>query len=106
MPEGTSNETMPMPIWLDESHISPEWIEKVTNLPCSSCAVVDISNETRKGGDGAKDGATLRLTLQSETTDGVAKDKTLIIKQVPEQGRALSKQLGLAREALFYHHFS
>ena len=104
MDEGTSNEKKSMPIWLDESHISPEWIEEITNLPCSSCSVVDISNETRKAGDHAKDGATLRLTLQSKS--GLPKSKTLIIKQVPEQGRALSVQLGLAREALFYHHFS
>ena len=107
MAEDPSNVKMPMPMWLDESHISPEWIEKVTKLPCNSCSVVDISNETRKAGDNAKDGATLRITITvKDTGAGGQENKTLVIKQVPEQGRTLSVQLGLAREALFYHHFS
>lgn len=107
MAEDPSNVKMPMPMWLDESHISPEWIEKVTKLPCNSCSVVDISNETRKAGDNAKDGATLRIAMTGKDTGaGGQENKTLVIKQVPEQGRTLSVQLGLAREALFYHHFS
>ena len=97
--------TSPMPIWLDGSHISPEWMERVANLvgTCSSsCSAVDISNETRKSGQHAKDGATLRITIKGND----AQTKTVVMKQVPDQGLGLSKRLGLAREALFYHNFS
>jgi len=98
--------TSPMPTWLDGSHISPEWMNKVANLgPCSSCSAVDISNETRKADLHAKDGATLRIIIHGKDTTA-AQQKPLIIKQVPDQGLGLSKRLGLAREALFYHHFS
>ena len=96
--------TSPMPIWLDGSRISPEWMEKVANLgTCSSsCTALDISNETRKAGEHARDGATLRITIKGND----AQTKTVVIKQVPVQGLGLSRRLGLAREALFYRNFS
>lgn len=101
----------PMPIWVDNNHIHPKWIQDVTGIPCSSCKAEDISNETRKSDEHVKDGATLRLTIVQENSstnnDNPSANSTtctLIVKQVPDQGLALSKQLGLAREALFYLH--
>ena len=61
-----------------------------------------------------RDGATLKLSVELDHKDdendtAVASNSfslSLIIKQVPEQGRPLSRQLGLAREALFYNQLA
>jgi len=102
----------PMPLWLDNNHIHPSWIQDVTGIACTSCTAEDISNETRKSDEHVKDGATLRLTIVLKDDDA-AKDSTspnttttLIVKQVPDQGLTLSKQLGLSREALFYRDYA
>lgn len=63
--------------------------------------VEDISNETRKGSK-PKEGATLLLKLVS-LKDGDEKTETLVAKQVPSTGLSLSRNLGLAREAMFYN---
>lgn len=86
------------PVWLDETHIDPQWIHDKLGLTCRSCTVVDISNQGRKA-DTPAEGATLKLHLEGD------ENVSLIIKQVAERGRALSVQLGLAREALFYRDF-
>lgn len=103
--EETKNNTNdPMPVWIDDTHLDVEWLTTHTTNhlpPCKSCTVEDISNATRLGAT-ARDGATLRLTVEfmdDSTT-------TLVVKQVPKNGRALSQQLGLAREALFYNELA
>lgn len=95
-----------MPVWLDENHIDPAWIRHHTGLACTDCSVEDISNETRKG-ERVRDGATLKLAVSLETSSSEEEGPlSLIIKQVPEKGRPLSQQLGLAREALFYNQLA
>jgi len=101
----------PMPQWLDGNHLDPEWIEKATGISCESCVAVDISNEGRKSQGDVKDGATLRLTLRKDLRYVEMSPITLVVKQVTvttSQGTAIemSKQLGLAREALFYSQLS
>ena len=102
----------PMPRWVgDTNQIDPKWIQEATGITCTSCTAEDISNETRKSEGHVKDGATLRLSIGAKCDD---KDddasntitQTLIVKQVPDQGLALSKQLGLSREALFYRRYA
>jgi hypothetical protein len=93
----------PMPRWLDGNHIDPKWIQAVTDIQCVSCSATDISNETRKSHGDAKDGATLRLKLESTEQDEQI-IPSLIVKQVTERGMALAQSLGLAREAHFYSH--
>ena len=97
-----------LPVWLDDSHIGPSWIRRTTGLTCRTCSVQDISNEIRKGAT-VRDGATLKLTLEmddDDNNDSASSPMTLIIKQIPPSGRALSQQLGLAREALFYQQLA
>jgi len=99
-----------MPMWINDSQIDPAWIKE--NLPdfhdICDCKVRDISNDTRKG-DKVRNGATLLLCLTSRD-DGkpgsTQKKITLVAKQVPPSGLALSKRLGLAREAMFYNHLA
>lgn len=101
--ETTSPDTASsMPAWMSESHIDPSWIrQKLTGFErVAECAVEDISNDTRKG-DVPSNGATLLLRLASEG-EGDAEATTLVAKQVPPSGLALSRRLGLAREAIFY----
>ncbi len=94
-----------MPRWLDDSHIDCQWLKSKSCKDVDvtmTCSVKDISNQGRLGSK-PRDGATLLLTLQddnSETT--TATTEQLVIKQIPKDGIALSRQLGLAREALFY----
>lgn len=110
-----ANKTTPstsMPLWITDSQIDPSWIqEKMTNFErVSQCVVKDISNDTRKG-DITKNGATLLLQVTSQedgnnhagTTNTTT---TLVAKQVPPAGLALSRQLGLAREAIFYNQLA
>ena len=52
-----------------------------------------------------RDGATLKLSVVLSENDD-SRVLSLIIKQVPERGRPLSRQLGLAREALFYNQLA
>jgi len=103
----SSNISTGMPVWITDSRIDPCWIKE--KMPVfhhiSECTVKDISNDTRKG-DKIKNGATLLLYLTSQD-DGNNEQTTsttaLVAKQVPPSGLALSCQLGLAREALFYN---
>ena len=91
-----------MPVWLSDSNIDPAWIhEKLPNFQgFARCEAQDISNDTRKGAT-PKDGATLLLKLiPKDDTDRIT---TVVAKQVPPNGLALSRMLGLAREALFYN---
>lgn len=90
-----------MPLWINDSRIDPSWIKEKMPMfqDVSECVVQDISNETRKGAK-VKDGATLLLQLESPDDD---KATTLVAKQVPATGLALSCKLGLAREAMFYN---
>lgn len=98
----------PMIVWLDDSSIDLSWLRHHTRIRYQACSVEDISNETRRF-DKVCDGSTLRLTIGLER-DGAAHNnvddssttKSIVVKQVPPAGRPLSKQLGLAREALFY----
>lgn len=99
-----------MPIWIDDTHIDPAWIRHRTGLPCTNCLVEDISNETRRG-NRVRDGATLKLSLtldgaSSSSSSTNSRSLSLIIKQVPEHSQLRSRQLGLAREALFYNHLA
>jgi hypothetical protein len=93
--------TAAMPLWITDSRIDPSWIkEKMPMFQDSSeCVVQDISNETRKGAK-VKDGATLLMQLESPSNEN---GTTLVAKQVPATGLALSCKLGLAREAMFYN---
>jgi hypothetical protein len=92
-PEDNAN-GMGMPVWLDDLHIDCEWLKKKCSKPiqAKTCTVKDISNKGRLGST-PRDGATLLLTLG---------DEQLVIKQIPQKRAALSKQLGLGREAFFY----
>ena len=89
-----------MPVWISDNKIDPSWInDNIQSLDgyVSECIVKDISNDTRKG-------ATLLLQLTCQHND----DKedtvmTLVAKQVPQSGLTSSRQLGLAREAIFYN---
>lgn len=69
----------------------------------------DISNETRKG-DKAKNGATLKLHVSFLKKNNDDKDNkstlSLVIKQVTPSGLELSRNLGLAREALFFNRLA
>jgi hypothetical protein len=89
-----------MPLWLDDSHIDIEWLKSKSSKPikAKTCSVQDISNQGRLGST-PQDGATLLLTLNDDDADD---DVQFVIKQIPLNGAALSRQLGLAREALFY----
>jgi hypothetical protein len=104
-----------VPVWLDDSQLNPQWIRLATGLPAVSCTTIDRSNETRKGKSPAL-GATVQLLVSlmestsppptsrdAQDSDNKAKPSSirLMLKQVPESGLALSKTLGLAREALF-----
>jgi hypothetical protein len=79
-----------MPRWLDGNYIDPKWIQAVTDIQCVSCSATDISNETRKTDGDAKDGATLRLKLESTEQDEQI-IPSLIVKQVTERGMALAQ---------------
>mmetsp|Transcript_16121 Transcript_16121/g.20677 ORF Transcript_16121/g.20677 Transcript_16121/m.20677 type:complete len:447 (+) Transcript_16121:1-1341(+) len=101
-----------MPVWINDSKIDPSWIRgKMSNFQhVSGCLVKDISNGTRKG-DVTKNGATLLLQLTSEDSEDGCGPKTatmttLVAKQVPPTGLALSRRLGLAREAIFYNQLA
>jgi len=83
---------------------------------CVNAKARDVSNANRKSRDGAaKNGTTLKLTLTMRDTTALLH---LVVKQVPkgdsatttttatQQSLALSRRLGLAREALFYKTFA
>lgn len=91
-----------MPVWLDDTHIDCNWLKSVSSKPitATTCTVKDISNQTRLGST-PREGATLLLTLNDDE-----QSNQLVIKQIPSKGAALSRQLGLAREAFFYNDLS
>lgn len=99
-----------MPVWISDSAIDSSWInDTIDSLErrVSECVVKDISNEARKG-DIAKNGATLllRVTFQEDGEDTPTTTTTIVAKQVPQSGLTRSRQLGLAREAIFYHQLA
>lgn len=98
MPETNENNKSSegMPVWIDDSHIDCEWLQKVSSKPidAKTCSVKDISNQGRLGST-PREGSTLLLTLDNC-------EEQLVIKQIPLESAALSRQLGLVREALFY----
>lgn len=91
-----------MPIWITDSAIDPIWIkQKVSHLHhISECLVKDISNGNRRGSK-IKNGSTLLLKLVSQ--DDKNETTSFVAKQIPTDGLALSRRLGLAREAMFYN---
>jgi len=90
-----------MPIWVDDSHISPEWMQQKTGIKgIMDCKVLDISNQNKRS-ECVRDGTTLRLHLEVRNAATISK-RTLILKQATEKGSPHSKRLGLARESLFY----
>eukprot|EP00580_Thalassiosira_gravida_P014396 CAMPEP_0201681538 /NCGR_PEP_ID=MMETSP0494-20130426/51164_1 /ASSEMBLY_ACC=CAM_ASM_000839 /TAXON_ID=420259 /ORGANISM="Thalassiosira gravida, Strain GMp14c1" /LENGTH=424 /DNA_ID=CAMNT_0048165289 /DNA_START=127 /DNA_END=1401 /DNA_ORIENTATION=+ len=122
--ETTKSSTSMMPMWVTDSQIDPSWVqEKLSDFDHvpECCVVKDISNDTRKG-DVPKNGATLLLQLTSREQDGndgdhtgfgtktakAATTTTLVVKQVPTTRTrlAMSRQLGLAREAIFYNQLA
>jgi len=92
--------------WIDDSQIDPAWINKKMPMlqNISKCTAKDISNDARKG-DKIKDGATLLLELTSSQEEGKQTTTTMVLKQETgsQLGLEKSKQLGIAREALFYN---
>jgi hypothetical protein len=96
-----------MPIWITDSQIDPIWIaEKMPIFSnVSECIVKDISNDTRKG-DKIKNGATLLVQMISKENNPISNVQTLVVKQIPSTGLGLSKNLGLAREAIFYNELA
>ncbi|VEU44170.1 unnamed protein product [Pseudo-nitzschia multistriata] len=101
-----------MPIWITDSRIDPSWIEE--NMPgdfpsVSGCTAEDISNDGRRGNN-PRNGSTLllRVTRRDDgiETNTATKIKTLVAKQIPPSGLALSQRLGLAREAMFYNQLA
>lgn len=129
----SSISSSPMPVWIDDTHLSPEWLEAKMGMKAKSiksCIAMDVSNANRKGKKN-NDGATLRLSVtmlgdHKEEEEEFSKDHhrpwceanlvrsshckslnrnlSLIIKQTTEKNQlTLSKKLGLAREALFYN---
>jgi len=98
-----------MPIWIDDSHLDAAWLcSKSDAISSTSSNVVvsvqDISNQGRLGST-PQQGGTLLLTLV-EGNDETKNKKKLVLKQIPESQAALSRQLGLAREALFYEQLA
>jgi hypothetical protein len=91
-----------MPVWITDSAIDPTWIKKkVSNLQhMSECLVEDISNGNRRGSK-VKDGSTLLLKIVSQ--NDANETTTFVAKQIAPAGLALSRKLGLAREAMFYN---
>mmetsp|Transcript_44401 Transcript_44401/g.107399 ORF Transcript_44401/g.107399 Transcript_44401/m.107399 type:complete len:448 (-) Transcript_44401:1669-3012(-) len=111
----TTTTASPTPIWISDDEIDCEWImskmkanipaldDQDSNIKLVGAKVVDISNQQRKG-ERPRDGATLLLTLTFEQGQSVETMKeTFVIKQVSNSGLALSRQLGLAREAFFFN---
>jgi hypothetical protein len=97
-----------LPVWIDDSHLDPQWIRTTTGLPAVSCTAVDMSNKTRRGTSPAA-GATVRLLVELESQKPqLSSVIRLVLKQVPDNKSALdmSRRLGLAREALFYAHLA
>lgn len=95
-----------MPIWITNCQIDPKWIvEKMTkHFPnVLKCNAKDISNDTRKG-DVVRNGTTLLLTLTMD--DEISTSRDVVVKQVPPSGLNLSKELGLAREAIFFNRLA
>lgn len=107
----SSHLSSPMPIWIDNVHLSPKWLEAKINMKANSiqsCTAKDVSNKNRKG-DTNNDGATIRIfvTLHGDDDqegDHSSRSFSLIIKQTAmQQHQTVSKKLGLAREAFFYN---
>jgi hypothetical protein len=89
-------------MWASSSSISPEWLKEHCSVDCDSCDVVNLSNKT----------APRSCFLLQPSLNG-ARLRTMVLKQLAsdESGEPLkervllSKQLGLAREGIFYSKF-
>jgi hypothetical protein len=102
-----SNNGNVMPIWITDSQIDSTWIAEKMPIfgNVSECIVKDISNDPRKG-DKIKNGATLLVQIISKENNSISNIQTLVMKQIPSTGLGLSKNLGLAREAIFYNELA
>lgn len=126
---------MSMPAWIDDHHLDRDWLfgrlaqrrgppaasspssgssSTATTARSNSCqpvevAVRDISNQGRLGAT-PRGGGTLLLTLKSAGSenhrDGDEEEEELVLKQIPAGRAALSRRLGLAREAYFFEHLA
>ena len=108
-----------MPQWIDDRHLDGAWLRSKIPRPEASGAgasipavpVRDIGTNQGRVGATPRQGGTLRLTLVP-TTDNASPDEDdddpqqLVLKQIPLERAGLSRQLGLAREALFYQHLA
>lgn len=98
-----------LPVWVDETHLDPDWIARKTSLPCIECLVEDRSNANRAR-ERLRDCSTLLLTLtlrgggdrDADESPEAKRTITLILKQVPVVSRSFSLRLGLAREGIAY----
>lgn len=117
-----------MPQWIDDCHMDPQWLASKTTtaglvsatLRGFSIPVQDIgTNQSRLGGSVPRSGGTLLLkivpadvpaaqegveknTENDKKEDDAAVPLELVLKQITAERADLSKNLGLAREALFY----
>eukprot|EP00977_Amphora_coffeiformis_P029648 scaffold42123_cov221-Amphora_coffeaeformis.AAC.3 len=107
----SSTSSSNMPVWADDSHMDTEWLLAKTKIPCASpkklvVSARDISTNQGRVGSIPREGGTLLLSLVGDDND-IGRDETtpreLVLKQItPGPAAALSRQLGLAREAFFY----
>jgi len=106
----TDDDTSYLPKWINDSEMDPRWIEQMTGLRgVSKCFVQDSSNAGRRRED-VRNGGTLKLEIsfleERQGSAPIRNNMSLVIKQVPPEGRPQSQMLGLAREALFYKHLA
>ncbi len=100
-PEGLTQHTVSSQacsMWASATTLSPAWLAEHCGLKCESCTTRDLSNKTAPR-------SCFALTL-------LPPQPSFVLKQLPSdeageplpQRLALSKNLGLAREALLYKH--
>lgn len=91
-------------MWKNDTSVQIPWLlEKLPQYKrILKCYVKDISNAHRRG-DIPRNGTTLLLIVHGEKLDvNPFVVERFVVKQVPPLGLTVSKQLGLAREAMFY----
>ena len=96
------NTSSNMPVWVDDSHMDPEWLWAKTKIRASQVSAKDISTNQGRVGSVPRKGGTLLLSLDANELTTTTSTE-LVLKQITRTGTAnLSRQLGLAREAFFY----